>query len=184
MKIPFTARYPRSFVARNRSGVALLLVLSVVAILLLFITGFLMMVQTETRSAGAYAKGEETRVLTDLPLNLVIAQVRKATENNGSTKTWASQPGMIRVFGQTVDNTTQRTKLERAYKLYSAEQMEATADGSGIAPQINATSEIPSDWDSKTAMFTDLNAPVYTSHDSSGKPSESRLSHRRSRGVR
>src|SRR5882757_9250543 len=110
METPFTANSQGSFMARRRSGVALLLVLSIVAVLMLFITGFLMMVQTETRSSGAYAKGEETRVLTDLPLNLVIAQVRKATENNGSTKTWSSQPGMIRVFGQGVDPTTQRTK--------------------------------------------------------------------------
>ncbi|HSJ03746.1 MAG: Verru_Chthon cassette protein A [Verrucomicrobium sp.] len=154
---------------RRQSGVALIMVLSVVALLVLLVTGFLSMVHTETRSSGSYAKGEEAKLLADLPLNIVIAQVRKATENNGSTKTWASQPGLIRVFGQNVDPLTQRTKLDRAYKLYSAAEMEVLPNEGGMSPDINPTNELPEQWHEKKAMFTDLNAPVYTARDSSGK---------------
>lgn len=154
---------------RRQSGVALIMVLSVVALLVLLVTGFLSMVHTETRASGSYAKGEEARLLADLPLNIVIAQVRKATENNGSTKTWASQPGMIRVFGQNVDPTTLRTKLDRAYKLYSAAEMEVLPTAGGMAPDINAMDELPDQWHEKKALFTDLNAPVYTSRDANGK---------------
>ncbi|WP_075086593.1 hypothetical protein [Verrucomicrobium spinosum] len=156
-------------IRRRQSGVALIMVLSVVALLVLLVTGFLSMVHTETRASGSYAKGEEARLLADLPLNIVIAQVRKATENNGSTKTWASQPGMIRVFGQDVDPTTLRTKLDRAYKLYSAAEMEVQPTAGGMAPDINPTDELPDQWHEKKALFTDLNAPVYTARDTNGK---------------
>lgn len=167
----FVLERQKRWVSRKQeSGVALIMVLSVVALLVLLVTGFLSMVHTETRSSGAYAKGEETKLLADLPMNIVIAQVRKATENNGSTKTWASQPGMIRVFGQAADPVTGRTRLDRAFKLYSAERMEVGADSGGMAPEINPTDELPETWQTKKAMFTDLNEPVYTVRDATGKP--------------
>ncbi|MEZ0385678.1 MAG: Verru_Chthon cassette protein A [Verrucomicrobium sp.] len=157
--------------SRQRHGVALILVLSVVALLVLLVTGFLMMVQSETRSSGAYAKGEEARLLSELPLNLVIAQVRKATENNGTQYTWASQPGMIRRFGQTLDAGTQRSMLDRAYKLYSAEAMEVVAAASGLTPLMDPETELPADWHARPALFADLNAPYYKERDASGTPS-------------
>ncbi|WP_050030358.1 Verru_Chthon cassette protein A [Verrucomicrobium sp. BvORR034] len=157
---------------RRRQGVALVLVLSVVALLMLLVTGFLMMVHSETRASGAYAKGEETRLLAEMPLNIAIAQVRKATENNGTEYTWASQPGMIRRFGQTLDSATQRSRLDRAYKLYSADAMEVGPDASGLSPLVDATKELPADWHARPALFTDLNSPVYTQRDAQGLPAD------------
>ncbi len=154
----------------DRRGIALVLVLSVVALLVLLVTGFLMMVRTETRAGGAYAKGEETRLLAQMPLNLVIAQVRKGTENNGTQYTWTSQPGMIRRFGQDLDAGTQRSRLDRAFKLYSAASMEVVAGGTGISPEVDPAKELPEDWHARPALFTDLNAPVYTERDAAGLP--------------
>lgn len=157
---------------RLRSGVALVVTLSAVAMLALLVVAFLSLATRERRANSAFAEVTETRVLTDLPLNLVIAQVRQATETTGGTRTWASQPGMIRVYGQDGSSIPGRTRLERAYKLYSAAEMEAgpAGGGVGVAPAMDAATELPANWISQRAAWTDLNEPVALDPDGDGVP--------------
>jgi len=138
--------------------------------LCLLVIAILGMAKSERQSNTAFAEGVETRVLADLPLNLVLAQLRQATEMNGTTRTWASQPGMIRVYGQVPGPIAGRTRLERAYKLYSAAQMEAAPASDGLAPQMTPDAELPQAWLAQPATFTDLNEPVATDPDRDGTP--------------
>lgn len=119
----------------RRSGVALLLVISTVAIMSLLVIAFLSLVRTEEQSSEAFAQGVEVRNLADVPLNLVIGQLRKATENNGNDRTWASQPGMIRVFGKSNDSGQFRYRAapDAAYKLYSSDQLVWNQGGASLA---------------------------------------------------
>ena len=147
----------------RRRGVALLLVISTVAIMCLLVIAFLSLVRSEEQSSEAFAQGVEVRNLADIPLNLVIGQLRKATENNGARRTWASQPGMIRVFGTTNDGGQHafRALAESAYKLYSSDQMVWTPQsGADLASMLAAEQVAISDWDQRPGMFVDLNQPV------------------------
>lgn len=143
-----------------QSGVALVLVLSVLVLVAALAVAFLTMVTTERKASASYADSGRTRLLSDATINLVIGQIRQATDtlndDPGNPKTWASQPGMIRVYGTNGGSGTGRADLDRAYKLYSSDSMVVTAFGAG-----EASSEVPPvDWKKRPAVFTDLNQPV------------------------
>lgn len=105
-------------------------------------------------------------------MNLAIAQIRRATEQNGVTQTWASQPGMIRVYGTEKDATTSnaRSKMVAMYKLYSDDRMVVMKDGvtstSGglttteVATALNADEADLANWQKVPGMYVDLNEPA------------------------
>ena len=139
---------------------ALVLVLFVLVLTTALVVGFLSLVSTERQASSSYSDDSRTRQLADAAVNMVIGQIRQATDtlNDDPTapKTWASQPGMIRVYGITDRNNIGRADLTRAYKLYSSDQMVVSTFGT---PEAN--SEVPpTDWNTKPALYTDLNAPV------------------------
>lgn len=131
------------------------MVITSLAMIALLVVAFLSMASTERRASNAYADGVTVRTLADSATNVVIGQIREATERLGSTKTWASQPGAIRTYG--IDgNKEGRTNLENVYKLYSSDSMIASGD-------FDPNNELPSpDWAMKPAVYTDLNEPVAT----------------------
>lgn len=116
---------------------------------------FLSLTQTESRSAGATAWGVQVRTLSDTTVNLAISQLREATENNGTAKTWASQPGMIRVYNaENTSTSTGRSDLDAVFKLYSDDAMIETGN-------FDPNSDLPPDeWAEQPGVFVDLNEPV------------------------
>lgn len=134
---------------------ALVLVLSVLVLMMVLVLGLLSMGSSETRSAGAFSRSVQARTLTELPVNVTMAQIRKATSGLDTSRTWTSQPGMIRVFGTVPNSSLGRSNLEKAYKLYSSDVMEADSSFS-----VAAETAAMKDWNTQEALFTDLNAPV------------------------
>ena len=155
---------------RRKRGMALLMVLSCLALLAMLVLALLSMSRTERQAATTFADSVAVRNLSEMPANLVMAQIRKATEQLGVEKTWASQPGMIRVYGVEPDGSGQRAKATALYKLYSDDQMVVTKSGAsstsnGLSPSEvgNALRDDTKDlanWDKQIGVFTDLNEPV------------------------
>lgn len=143
-----------------------MMVLVAVSLLTILIIGLLGLVMVESRSSGVQATASEVRLLSDLPVNLVMGQIRKATETGDAMTTWANQPGMIRVYdAESTDARTGRSQLKALYKLYSSDQMEVP--GAVFSPEDEMP---PADWPDTTGVFTDLNAPVVIDWDEAGQP--------------
>ena len=150
--------------ARPRRGIALVVTLLLLVLLSAFAVAFFTRMSVEQVSAASYADGVTTRQLADSAVGVVMSQIREATTvvNGG----WASQPGMIRVFGGKTSGTDQ-TEPYGYYKLYSSNNM--TVTGQANLGSFNSSDEIDSNWYTKTALWTDVNAPVEVSYtDSAG----------------
>ena len=87
----------------SRSGIALVIVLGFLVILSALAIAFFSSVTTELKASRTYASTVTTRQLADTAVNVVMDQIREATTatqlNGTAVGTWASQPGMIRVYG-------------------------------------------------------------------------------------
>src|SRR3954447_12103314 len=80
----------------STSGVALVIVLGFLVIISALAVAFFSSVTAELKGARTFASGVTTRQLADSAANIVMAQIREATTRENAT--WASQPGMIRVY--------------------------------------------------------------------------------------
>lgn len=144
-----------------------------ISLLIILVLGLLSLTTNEQRSSTAFADTVDSRALSELAVDLVIAQIRKATEENSPDKkptsntnfaqhqTWASQPGMIRVFGTEEDGSGYRAKPIAAYKLYSDDRMvwkENTA-GQDLPDELNEDRSDLNGWKNKPGLFTDMNEP-------------------------
>lgn len=138
------------------------MVLAMSGLLMTVVVAVLLLGRSETRSARAFSDAASVRSLADLPVNVTMAQIRKATAGLDIDKTWTSQPGMIRVFG-TDPGLGNRSKLVHAYKLYSSDVM---VTGEEFSPDKEASSL--ADWSSSAALFTDLNEPVTVTSSAGG----------------
>lgn len=165
---------PRS---RERAA-ALVIVLSILVILMVLLLAFFSLVRSEQRSSAIFSEAVEARNLADLPANLVIAQIRRATENNApgmangtQFMTWASQPGMLRTFGVEMESAASvRSKTVGLYKLYSDDMMvvrkaSATSTTGGMTTaEVGAALKLDTDdlatWQERPGLFTDLNEPA------------------------
>ena len=128
---------------------ALVIVLAFLALLTVLIVAFLSGVTSDYSASQSYAKGATARSLGEQAVQLAMGQIKKAT--TGTEIAWASQPGMIR--------TWDRTGAKAAfYKLYSSDSMELTSGLDSYQPE----SDVAPDWQSRPALFSDLNAPVAT----------------------
>ena len=139
---------------RRERGVAMILVLGALALMSFLVVAILSMARTEDRAAKASAEILEVRGLAELPLQLVISQIRRATSNLGMQFTWASQPGMIRVYSNETSET--RAPLYEVFKLYSSETM--TVLGADFEPLKEV--EKLKEWANYPSVFTDLNSPL------------------------
>ncbi|TLD72641.1 Verru_Chthon cassette protein A [Phragmitibacter flavus] len=165
----------------RRQGIALVMVLVAIAVISMLVLAFLANARTEHRSASAFSDIASARTLAELPVNIAIGQIRRATEQNGLEKTWASQPGLIRVFGTEPDaqNSGPRSKTTALYKLYSDETMvvapasaSATADGMNINVVRNALDSDANDladWQNVPGMYVDINEPAPVIQEGSNK---------------
>ena len=138
---------------RSRSrGVALVMVLLLIALLSALVLSFFAAVRVETVSSASYSDRTKAQMFADSVKNLAIGQIQKGTEgvDGGYVLAWASQPGMIRTWDQQGDP-------KKAYKLYSSDQMIVNGD---FKSQSDIAKDVPDDWESRFEEFVDLNSPV------------------------
>lgn len=163
---PVHPNHPTRVGLKNRSGVALILVISFIVLISALVIGFFGRVTTELSSARVYAEGVNVRQLADSAVGVVMGQIRNATTvKNGC---WASQPGMIRVYR--TPGGAAGTNAYGFYKLYSSHDLivsgaEITRFDPTVTNPSNSASavEVPlgtGGWQQQQAFFTDVNAPV------------------------
>ncbi|SDU02993.1 Verru_Chthon cassette protein A [Verrucomicrobium sp. GAS474] len=131
---------------------ALLLVLSCLVLTASLAIAFLASISSERNSSKRYADGGAAGLLAQSAFNLAIAQITAATkgvDTAGKAVAWASQPGMIRTYSAT-------GAAGQYFKLYSWDKMIGTG---AFVPTATAEA-VPLDWSARTALFTDLNAPM------------------------
>lgn len=134
---------------RTSRGFALVVVLGTLVLLVVLAVGFLMRATTERSAASGARSAAAARQMGDTAVSLIQGQINIAT-TQGSSVSWASQPGMIRTFD------TGGSPL-KAYKLYSASNM--------VTDSVSLTEDAPPGaWSSDIACWTDLNASVSGSY--------------------
>ncbi len=131
-------------------GMALVLVLAFLVLITALVIAFLSNVTTEHSGAKGYADGARSKQLADSAVQIAIGAIQAATDH-GVQETWASQPGMIRVYDQA-------GSAKAYYKLYSSDTMVVTS--SQVAAFTPGVSDVDAQWSAKPALFTDLNSPV------------------------
>ena len=122
----------------------------------ILVISFFASARTEFSSSSFYAKGVNTKLLSENVINLVEAQLREGARSTdivtNASVAWASQPGMIRTY----DNTGAPFKY---FKLYSWDNMIGTG-----AFNPTAAADVPptgaTGWASMPNVYTDLNEPV------------------------
>ncbi len=136
---------------QNR-GVALVIVLAVVALATLAVVSFFEMARTEHNASYQYSKGLHAQQVAEQAVNIVIAQVRMATTTKDAV--WASQPGAIRTW-KSAEGSNETFK---GFKLYSDDKMVE------LNENIFATedfSDLEGDqWIQLKNQYVDLNEPV------------------------
>ena len=148
----------------SKRAVALLLVLSFVLLVATVVVGFFMSSSGVRREVAGYESDMMVRQLSDVAVNVVIGQISDATQSwevpttsatvkgGGARLTFATQPGMIRTYDSA-------GKAGRAFKLYSSATM-VTQPGAEWIAATNLATEVPANWITQPALFTDLNAPL------------------------
>jgi uncharacterized protein (TIGR02600 family) len=128
---------------------ALVIVLSSLVLLSILVVSILTSARQEVTSSNSYGAGSDAKLLADLPLSLVTAQIAKATSDPDLA--WISQPGLLRTFSS--------SGQQNAFKLYSSYEMEKSG---AYDPGGNTTlsAEVPNDWSTKPNEFVDLNRPI------------------------
>lgn len=134
--------------AEARSGMALILVMCLLVLLSCLFMGYFSSITAERVSAKNFAVTNETRLLAESAVNIVMSQIVDATTREPDSA-WTSQPGMIRTFD------TDGNALH-AYKLYSSDKMVVKGAFNARAA---FKQELPDDWADRKGEFVDLNAP-------------------------
>lgn len=147
---------------RRRRAVALITVLSVLALAMVLLTALLSATRVDYNSTVAQVEIAKGQLHADSVINLAISQIQQGVHQDtaaSGVEIWSSQPGMIRQYKQ--DGT-----LLRGLKLYSDSKMVATTEA-----EIAADTP-PTDWDKKPAQYVDLNEPVarLNPNDPAGPP--------------
>ena len=141
----------------ERRGFTLVIALCFLAIIMVLLLAFFTSIDREHATTKIYSGGVNAQLLSDTAVNLVMGQIAAATQGiqPGITgrSTWASQPGMIRTFSDQDQNTQ---VADNCYKLYSSSSMVI----SGTQTLQVSGQDVPSDWNTHPALYTDLNAPV------------------------
>lgn len=123
--------------------VLVLLTLSIILIL-----AFFTLAQSEHRAASHYNNGVSAQMLSESAVNLVIGQIREATEEKD--RLWISQPGGLRQYDDS-------GLFAKGFKLYSDDQMVVSEDEFAFA--FDDFGEL-NKWREDDAIWVDLNEPV------------------------
>ena len=145
--------------ARNkrRQAMALVMVITVVALMSILMVAIFSVTRTEYKSTQVFVAGKSAKQLGDIGTAIVQAQIENAqnpTNNNGTVSnqmyTHATQPGMVRTYDPS-------GSFYAAYKLYSSSMMKVTGSESSLYTDQHIP---PSTWNTQTARYVDLNEPV------------------------
>ena len=130
-------------VSSTSRGVALVMVLTIVVLVAVASVAFFAAISLERQSSAAYANSGEARIAADSAVNLVMGQIREATEKPNVV--WTSQPGLLRTFSAS-------GTPKDVYKLYSSFPMRMSA--SAFNPADDVSTNFPS------TATVDLNRPT------------------------
>ncbi len=145
---------PHSF-KTSRQGMALVMVISALALMAILMVAIFTTTQTEYKSTQSYLNARSAKDLADTATSIVEAQIQNGqyTDQTQPRTFHATQPGMVRVYN--ADGS-----FNAAYKLYSSTQMKVTGQSESAAL---AAEVVPTDWSSNPnnkARYVDLNEPV------------------------
>ena len=158
-KTGFPASLASGRPAPTQRGVALVLVLSFLVLTVAVVLIFFSSVSLERTASASYANQTTTQQLAESTVQTVIGTIKQATTppTPSAHIGWASQPGMIRVYGDGSGSVATAADLSLAdYKLYSSDNTVVTMNQMPFDP----TAEVPASWYSNPAFYTDLNSPV------------------------
>ncbi|PTY02921.1 hypothetical protein DB346_07870 [Verrucomicrobia bacterium LW23] len=144
-----------SSLSSARRGFALVVVLSVLAIVTVLTIAFLGSTMTEVATSRTQANTGRVQLLADSVPQIVISRISDATTGLVDPSTpasgrlaWASQPGMIRTYREDGTPATY-------HRLYSGD--EPTIAGASFIQDAEVP---PPNWDKQRGVFADLNSPV------------------------
>lgn len=137
---------------RRRKAIALVTVISLVAVMTVFVMALLSVSNTENVTSKSNGDAERSRQYADVGINIAMGQIwagTKQTNSSESGKIWASQPGAIRTY-------TQGGVFATGYRLYSSHQMVVVGSENQMVLDVT-----PADWAAQTERYVDLNEPVF-----------------------
>lgn len=153
MKLPETLRIQKLF-SKDRKGIALITVLTVMALTTILVLTFFSLATSEQRASHTYSQGLHAHQVAEQAINLVIAQIREGTNTElpgtalNDRKAWACQPGAVRRWEN-------NGELDAIFKLYSDDNM-LTSDPT----ELQADFSDLKGWSKKPSHYVDLNEPV------------------------
>lgn len=136
----------------SEQGVALIVVLSLVAVMAMLAMVFFSSTAAESQSSQSQSSAQTAQQLASSAAQIVMAQIQSASNrtqsgaaNANNAVAWTSQPGLLRTFTPSGASTV--------YKLYSdTDMVTGNFSDTNFAP--------PATWRSSPAIYCDLNAPV------------------------
>ncbi len=151
--------------ARRHRGLALIIVLSMLALATIVMLAFLSVADTEHKGTMGYSSSQTARRLADTAVNVVIGQIRGGSDQdsgNPGREFHATQPGAVRKY-------TQDGAFLAGYKLFS--DVEMIYNGTGAANGNTAAeaeyefvrnSEPVNGWNNaeNSVRYVDMNEPV------------------------
>ncbi|MEQ1747928.1 MAG: Verru_Chthon cassette protein A [Prosthecobacter sp.] len=151
--------------ARRHKGLALIIVLSMLALATIVILAFLSVADTEHKGTMTYSASQTARRYADTAVNIVISQIQAGSDQDTSRagrETHSTQPGAVRKYA---DNGS----FLAGYKLFSDSEMIFTSTGGGVGTKPNEdertfllNSEPPGNWNqgANLVRYVDMNEPV------------------------
>jgi len=130
---------------RREQGIALVTVLAILTLTAVLVMAFFTVSRSELASSTVYSRGIEASHISKAAVDMVIHQIRSATERKGVA--WATQPGMVRTWA------TSSNGAQECFKLYSDESM--VVNESQVFDDVNDMQNWQND-----VRFVDLNAPI------------------------
>ncbi|WP_395744372.1 Verru_Chthon cassette protein A [Prosthecobacter sp.] len=138
---------------KRRKAMALVMVITVVALMSILIVAIFSVTRMEYKSTQAFVAGKSAKQLADIGTAIVQAQIENGQSTSTSLSartTHATQPGMVRVYSA-------NGSFSAAYKLYSSSIMKVTGSESSLYSNDHIP---PSNWNTMPARYVDLNEPV------------------------
>jgi uncharacterized protein (TIGR02600 family) len=142
--------------AQRRKAMALVMVVTTVALISMLIVAIFSVTRTEYKATQNYVAARSAKQYADFAVSITQAQLQNAQNTKtiaNERTTHATQPGMARVYNA-IGN------FIRAHKLYSSSQMVITS--SNESDIFDSAHQVPQDWNANNnkARYVDLNEPV------------------------
>ena len=141
--------------AKRRKAMALVMVVTTVALMSMLIVAIFSLTRTEYKATQNFVAARSAKQLADFAVAITQAQLQNAQNTSTAANdrtTHATQPGMARVYNAIGG-------FVRAHKLYSSSQMVITSTNE--ADIFSAANQVPQDWNgtANKARYVDLNEP-------------------------